>query len=297
MFSKYLYLWVTLIMNTNMMNLLNHEAHGLEQKLIRKARSFNFIEEFARTSVPGVSHRIITDVQDGGHRLVEISQDSSGKVLNCNAFGSKELIDTMLNEVPDNAITTVTEDEMDQFVDLCHNREINATEEAPKSIFNIVGHILQRFVIYPGTKWCGDGTLAKNYDDLGMDREADMCCRDHDHSSDSIGALQTKHGLTNSKPYTMTHCKDDCNLYNCLRNVNSSVSNAVGVIYFDVLKLKCFAYNYPQHCTKQNRFYIPLLTERCKEYGPDTSKPKQWGVFTQPNYHGTDETRTCPAGD
>ncbi|KAH7977816.1 hypothetical protein HPB49_003691 [Dermacentor silvarum] len=53
------------------------------------------------------------------------------------------------------------------------------------------------------TKWCGAGNVAKNYDDLGSASATDTCCRDHDHSEDSIPAFGTEHGITNYMIYTI----------------------------------------------------------------------------------------------
>lgn len=56
-------------------------------------------------------------------------------------------------------------------------------------------------VIFPGTKWCGPGDKANDYDDLGILKETDMCCRDHDFC-DSMPAGTSKYGLTNNTPFT-----------------------------------------------------------------------------------------------
>lgn len=58
------------------------------------------------------------------------------------------------------------------------------------------------FVIYPGTKWCGAGNVANNFDDLGLDKKADACCREHDHCNDAIPAGENKYNLTNTEAYT-----------------------------------------------------------------------------------------------
>ena len=38
-------------------------------------------------------------------------------------------------------------------------------------------NMLDRLLIFPGTKWCGKGSVAENYFDLGVHKLADMCCR------------------------------------------------------------------------------------------------------------------------
>ncbi|XP_063896671.1 uncharacterized protein LOC126055209 [Helicoverpa armigera] len=53
-----------------------------------------------------------------------------------------------------------------------------------------------------GTKWCGPGDISDSYNDLGTEREADMCCRDHDKCPDFIHGGETKYDLTNDGFYT-----------------------------------------------------------------------------------------------
>ena len=38
-------------------------------------------------------------------------------------------------------------------------------------------NIFNRVLIFPGTKWCGQGAVAEHYGDLGYHAEADRCCR------------------------------------------------------------------------------------------------------------------------
>ncbi|CAN7940464.1 unnamed protein product, partial [Ixodes hexagonus] len=153
--------------------------------------------------IPGVCERTITDVRSGGHRLVELFQDSNGSVLECNVLGSKDIIETVLNVIPDNMVLKVTQDEIQKFLDLCDGRDETITHGPLKSIFDFVATTLHSLLMIPGTKWCGPGDIARNYDDLGKDEATDMCCRDHDHSSDYMAPFETKNGVTNLMPYTM----------------------------------------------------------------------------------------------
>ncbi|CAN7979749.1 unnamed protein product [Ixodes pacificus] len=250
-------------------------------------------EQLTNVSTPGVSQRVITDVKEGGHRLVEIFQDSNGTVLDCNALGDKNTIDTALSVIPQDMVTYVDQDEMQYFLDLCDNRTENVTLGPLKSIFEFITTALQSLVIFPGTKWCGAGNIAQNYDDLGRERETDLCCRDHDHTYNSIGAYETEHGITNFQFFTMTNCLDDCKFYDCLLNVSSLASDTVGTIYFNTLGSNCFAYGYPQECVKYNVIFIPLLTRLCTEYQLDTSKSQEWRTYPPPNFSDTAETRIC----
>ncbi|KAG0441221.1 hypothetical protein HPB47_016005 [Ixodes persulcatus] len=235
-------------------------------------------------AIPGVRHRIVTDVPLGGHKLAEVFQDANDTVLDCNLLGDKVLIESALAVIPESLLTKVTPEEMQYFLDLCHNRDPNAKKGGLKSFFEFVGDIFKSLFIFPGTKWCGAGDVAKNYDDLGVNKATDMCCREHDHSGESIEALKSKHGITNTNLYTMTNCKDDRKFYNCLLNDSSLPSAAVGKLFFNVLRTKCFDYAYPKKCVNNNQFYIPLVTEKCKEYRLDESEPKKWQTFSPPNF-------------
>lgn len=63
-------------------------------------------------------------------------------------------------------------------------------------------------LIFPGTKWCGKGDLAKCYEDLGDDQELDACCRDHDCCPFVIPPFSKKLGIFNYRFHSLLHC--DC---------------------------------------------------------------------------------------
>jgi hypothetical protein len=50
---------------------------------------------------------------------------------------------------------------------------------------------------FPGTKWCGPGNTASSYDDLGPDRETDICCRTHDLCPISVDPGHQQCGFKN----------------------------------------------------------------------------------------------------
>ena len=56
---------------------------------------------------------------------------------------------------------------------------------------------------FSGTKWCGKGNRARNYDDLGEADDTDRCCRAHDKAPGGIKTGQTVHNITNKFKYTM----------------------------------------------------------------------------------------------
>ena len=49
------------------------------------------------------------------------------------------------------------------------------TNEDSLSLWSL--NIFNRVLIFPGTKWCGQGAVAEHYGDLGYHSEADRCCR------------------------------------------------------------------------------------------------------------------------
>ncbi|GFY62303.1 phospholipase A2 [Trichonephila inaurata madagascariensis] len=131
-------------------------------------------------------------------------------------------------------------------------------------------------VIFPGTKWCGAGDIAKHDEDLGFHQDTDRCCRAHDKCDDLIEGGGTKYNLTNKSPFTALSCKCDDDFYNCLSRINSITSNTIGNTYFNVLKRPCYELDYPK--TKKCKKYKTFLKLKCVEYEVDKKKPKvyQW---------------------
>ncbi|KAJ2939936.1 hypothetical protein O0L34_g6642 [Tuta absoluta] len=68
--------------------------------------------------------------------------------------------------------------------------------------------VRENFIV-PGTKWCGAGQLAQEYNELGSDHHEDRCCRAHDNCRVNIGAFKRKFGYFNFRPFTVSHCKCD----------------------------------------------------------------------------------------
>ncbi|KAL4703503.1 hypothetical protein ACJJTC_018087 [Scirpophaga incertulas] len=136
-------------------------------------------------------------------------------------------------------------------------------------------------LIYPGTKWCGAGDIADNYDDLGEEEETDKCCRAHDHCPDIIPSGETKYNLTNKAFYTRLSCKCDVIFKNCLHQAKSSASSHIGNIYFNVIGTKCFRKDYPVvGCKKRGGW----LKKKCLIPNYDTTGDKKYQWFDVPNY-------------
>ncbi|XP_055681716.1 phospholipase A2 hemilipin isoform X2 [Lutzomyia longipalpis] len=93
--------------------------------------------------------------------------------------------------------------------------------------------------IIPGTKWCGTGDIATTYHDLGMEAPMDMCCRTHDLCPVKVRAYQKRYNLNNNSLYTKSHCTCDDMLLSCLKRTNTSASQLMGTIYFNVVQVPC----------------------------------------------------------
>lgn len=141
---------------------------------------------------------------------------------------------------------------------------------------------------FPGTKWCGPGNTASDYNQLGYYNETDKCCRDHDHC-DAIGSGEEKYNLTNDDAFTRLHCRCDSEFKSCLRKTKNDISNKIGNMYFSV-RDRCYREDYPiMECqTYEARFFL----RRCVEYILDTSKPKVYQWFDLPFYGSKDDIQT-----
>jgi len=106
--------------------------------------------------------------------------------------------------------------------------------------------------IYPGTKWCGRGSVSTHFDDLGDNIATDKCCRDHDHCPFTIEGFTTNYGLFNYRFHTLSHCNCDESFRACLRQARNSVANMVGELYFNVVGTKCFTLRRKRDCAQRS---------------------------------------------
>ncbi|XP_070491857.1 uncharacterized protein [Chironomus tepperi] len=93
--------------------------------------------------------------------------------------------------------------------------------------------------VFPGTKWCGTGDIAKNFHDLGEEKDMDRCCRDHDICPIKVRAYQSRYNLTNNSIYTKSHCVCDDLLFECLKKTNTPTAQLMGTIYFNLVQVPC----------------------------------------------------------
>ncbi|XP_041988905.1 uncharacterized protein LOC121740301 isoform X2 [Aricia agestis] len=111
--------------------------------------------------------------------------------------------------------------------------------------------VRENFIV-PGTKWCGAGQLAERYSELGSHRTEDRCCRAHDNCRVNIGAFRRRFGLFNYRPFTISHCRCDRRFRACLKLADTSVSNMVGKLFFNIVQTKCFILKPVKMCTQRS---------------------------------------------
>ncbi|XP_059063017.1 uncharacterized protein LOC131855734 isoform X3 [Achroia grisella] len=111
--------------------------------------------------------------------------------------------------------------------------------------------IRENFIL-PGTKWCGAGQLATRYNELGSDSKEDRCCRAHDNCRVNIGAFKRRFGYFNYRPFTVSHCRCDRRFRACLKLADTSVSNMVGKLFFNIVQTKCFVLKPVKICVKRS---------------------------------------------
>ena len=159
-----------------------------------------FIQFFCVVSLVYLSNVINAKVSkvnlyhDGGHRSVQFNYNSNGKLIACYLNGDRQIAKEALEKkkiqiVNENQVDTK---EMREIIQSCtefllhqisaphkgvtkDNKEEEEEEEEedfPEEYDNTVDRgFFNGLAIYPGTKWCGDGDIAENYDDLGSDVE------------------------------------------------------------------------------------------------------------------------------
>ncbi|KAM9392578.1 uncharacterized protein KZ484_003972 isoform 2-T2 [Pholidichthys leucotaenia] len=110
----------------------------------------------------------------------------------------------------------------------------------------------KRAWIFPGTLWCGSGSTAGKYEELGTFEGADRCCREHDHCLHIIPAFTVNYGVFNPNFYTVSHCKCDRRFRECLLSVNDTISDMVGYSFFNVFQVPCFKLKQRNRCIKKH---------------------------------------------
>eukprot|EP00079_Xenopus_tropicalis_P020446 XP_012811325.1 PREDICTED: group 3 secretory phospholipase A2 [Xenopus tropicalis] len=112
------------------------------------------------------------------------------------------------------------------------------------------GDRYKRGLTMPGTLWCGAGSSADNFTNLGIFNGADLCCREHDHCSHQIEAFQFQYGMRNYRLHTVSHCDCDQRFRLCLNAFNDTISTLVGIMFFNILEMPCFSLKEEEQCVE-----------------------------------------------
>ncbi|XP_042298068.1 group 3 secretory phospholipase A2 [Sceloporus undulatus] len=115
----------------------------------------------------------------------------------------------------------------------------------------------------PGTLWCGAGdSAAGDFSQLGVFQGPDVCCREHDQCEAQISALGYKYGMRNYRFHTISHCDCDLRFRQCLMTLNDTISNFIGLSFFNLLEVPCFVLEESEECVEWHWW------GGCKTYGP-----------------------------
>jgi len=107
---------------------------------------------------------------------------------------------------------------------------------------------LKEYMIWPGTNWCGHGSKAKHYDDLGLETDVDRCCRQHDMCPYMIEGFKYGYSYFNWQLHTLNHCDCEIRFHNCLKTSTSGAASIVKKVYFSLLNRKCFELELMPQC-------------------------------------------------
>ncbi|XP_060105211.1 group 3 secretory phospholipase A2 [Heteronotia binoei] len=124
------------------------------------------------------------------------------------------------------------------------------------------GGRVRRGLTMPGTLWCGAGNSAGNFTELGVFQGPDVCCREHDQCEAQIHALEYKYGMRNYRLHTISHCDCDARFRQCLMSLNDTISNVIGISFFNLLEVPCFVLEESEECVEWHWW------SGCKRYGP-----------------------------
>uniref|UniRef100_A0A8C4QBT7 Phospholipase A2-like central domain-containing protein n=1 Tax=Eptatretus burgeri TaxID=7764 RepID=A0A8C4QBT7_EPTBU len=129
---------------------------------------------------------------------------------------------------------------------------------------------------YPGTLWCGTGTLAESFDDLGEYTSTDRCCRKHDTCEYHINGFESKYGYQNYRWYTISHCDCDLEFKKCLLTSNETdAARDIGQTFFNMIGTPCFDFEETETCAERSWY------GGCKRH----QKTKVAAVREQELYH------------
>ncbi|GIY23761.1 phospholipase A2 [Caerostris darwini] len=195
---------------------------------------------------------VLQDPNSEDNRTVVVVTWTDDEGQRCEIFSDEQLTERVRKISKDQLLRKPSREEMGNLLEECTMFSFNGNrQDAPERITTTPRTTTEDNsggwnVIFPGTKWCGAGNIAKDDDDLGFLQDTDRCCRAHDNCDDIIEGGGTKYNLTNKSPFTKLICKCDDDFHDCLSRVNTVTSNTIGNTYFNVLRRTCYELGYPK---------------------------------------------------
>ncbi|XP_055080200.1 group 3 secretory phospholipase A2-like [Periophthalmus magnuspinnatus] len=144
----------------------------------------------------------------------------------------------------------------------------------------------KRSWLFPGTLWCGSGSKALGYDELGMFEGADRCCREHDHCPHIIPGFTVDYGVFNPNFFSVSHCDCDQRFRQCLLDVNDTISSMVHYSFFKILKVPCIELKLQTRCTEMYWWGMCKVTQEAP-----------YAIFKRPIYYNTSFTSKYKKSD
>ncbi|XP_065063874.1 uncharacterized protein LOC135690289 isoform X1 [Rhopilema esculentum] len=113
----------------------------------------------------------------------------------------------------------------------------------------------------------------------GWFERLNRCCIDHENCDRSIPAKKEQYGFKNEREYTVYDCKCDDAFAECLKYADSHTADAVGDLYFNVLKMPCINFEKGSNSTSNEDQSViekvdRLIAQRLKEKEGDSRKEK-----------------------
>ncbi|XP_003741578.1 uncharacterized protein LOC100901631 [Galendromus occidentalis] len=217
----------------------------------------------------------------GGKFWLEIQyQDDQISIEFCRVFQDMLFIQEQISNNVD--FVDITPQEMYNYLEDCNrtSSHLDHHDSFLRRFYAMFTGDILYFAVVPGTKWCGAGTSARHYEDLGENWPVDMCCRTHDHSLPGeyilANSTSSEFNITNTEVYTMTRCDKDLELRKCLEKETSLAARITESIYFNILGAKCFQRTKPARCAQ---FRSSFGRQRCTKYELDDDGPLSWQIF------------------
>ncbi|XP_032795950.1 phospholipase A2 hemilipin [Daphnia magna] len=193
----------------------------------------------------------------------------------CRIYGHSNPIQVIENLPDGPTLRTINQQEWLVVAAECQQRLLSLNQKP-------TGPSNQLDFIFPGTRWCGTGDVARNFEDLGPHVATDMCCRDHDFCQDTMKPGTCKYGLCNTSVFTKSHCDCDDRFRECLLNAaNDPASIPVGFLYFDVGAISCYRQT-PDCVNKVFREPIELTRRRKRQYQARQTNLQHGWCFVPP---------------